>query len=96
MVRVAAAAAVLVLAAAAAAGGHAAEPPTDDGAVRVAAGLTKCVSGCGSKVTSCLLGCYGGGGARRRRDGDAVLRHRLHQRRLVLRHRLLHLALIKY
>uniref|UniRef100_A0A0D3EY73 Uncharacterized protein n=1 Tax=Oryza barthii TaxID=65489 RepID=A0A0D3EY73_9ORYZ len=47
MVRVGAAAAVLVLAAAAAA--MAAEPPTDDGAVRVAAGLTKCVSGCGSK-----------------------------------------------
>ncbi|KAG8054073.1 hypothetical protein GUJ93_ZPchr0001g31601 [Zizania palustris] len=30
--------------------------------VYLAAGLTQCVTGCGSKVTSCMLGCYGGGG----------------------------------
>ncbi|KAL5227880.1 hypothetical protein ABZP36_016145 [Zizania latifolia] len=67
----AAAAAALVLALVA----TAAEPPTDDAVqsasaaaaagprVYLAAGLTQCVTGCGSKVTSCMLGCYGGGAA---------------------------------
>ncbi|KAF0925452.1 hypothetical protein E2562_016670 [Oryza meyeriana var. granulata] len=65
------AAAMLVLAVVVAV---ATEPPTDDAVQPAAgrraytAGLTQCVAGCGNKVTSCMLGCYGsfnggGGGA---------------------------------
>ncbi|KAL5220831.1 hypothetical protein ABZP36_025544 [Zizania latifolia] len=70
-VKAAAAAAVLVLALALAV--TAAEPPTDDAVQPAAttgaggpraypAGLTQCVTGCGTTVTSCMLGCYGGTG----------------------------------
>ncbi|KAG8078979.1 hypothetical protein GUJ93_ZPchr0007g5874 [Zizania palustris] len=68
------AAAVLVLALALALAVTAAEPPTDDmvqpaaanvggGQRAYPAGLTQCVAGCGTTVTSCMLGCYGGDGA---------------------------------